>query len=171
MGGVRPLVKTAIKGYVYVSDALRESAAEAGEQLADLIEEVRAEARAADAGAHLTRRSAKHGLIATPAQEILMENGSSESRRSQESSPSTSQVGRCAMPVTLINVFSVPQGKEDEFVKWWQDVKASITKQPGFMSGSFIRASSQRANLISSMSRYGKTRSFTGKLTKRARLP
>jgi heme-degrading monooxygenase HmoA len=33
------------------------------------------------------------------------------------------------MPVTLINVFSVPKGKEDEFVKWWQDVKAKITTQ------------------------------------------
>lgn len=27
------------------------------------------------------------------------------------------------MAVTLINVFSVPRGKETEFVKWWQDVK------------------------------------------------
>jgi len=26
------------------------------------------------------------------------------------------------MAVTLINVFSVPKGTEDEFVKWWQDV-------------------------------------------------
>src|SRR5256886_16891125 len=44
------------------------------------------------------------------------------------------------MAVTLINVFSVPKGKEDEFVKWWQDVKASITKQPGFISGKFHRS-------------------------------
>ena len=35
-----------------------------------------------------------------------------------------------AMPVTLINVFSVPNSKEDEFVKWWQDVKGTITTQP-----------------------------------------
>jgi len=41
------------------------------------------------------------------------------------------------MAVTLINVFSVPQGQEDEFVKWWQGVKADITKQPGFISGKF----------------------------------
>ncbi len=41
------------------------------------------------------------------------------------------------MAVTLINVFSVPKGKEDEFVKWWQDVKANITTQPGFISGKF----------------------------------
>src|SRR5437899_10362543 len=39
------------------------------------------------------------------------------------------------MAVTLINVFSVPKGKEDEFVKWWQEVKANITAQQGFISG------------------------------------
>jgi heme oxygenase (mycobilin-producing) len=39
------------------------------------------------------------------------------------------------MAVTLINVFSVHKGKEDEFVRWWEDVKAGITKQPGFISG------------------------------------
>lgn len=44
------------------------------------------------------------------------------------------------MAVTLINVFSVPKGKEEEFVKWWQDVKASITAQPGFISGKFHRS-------------------------------
>ncbi|HJT19146.1 MAG TPA: antibiotic biosynthesis monooxygenase [Nitrospira sp.] len=44
------------------------------------------------------------------------------------------------MAVTLINVFSVPQGKEDELVKWWHDAKASITKQPGFISGKFHRS-------------------------------
>ena len=44
------------------------------------------------------------------------------------------------MPVTLINVFTVPTGKEEEFVKWWQNVKADITKQPGFISGKFHRS-------------------------------
>jgi heme-degrading monooxygenase HmoA len=44
------------------------------------------------------------------------------------------------MAVTLINVFSVPKGKEDEFVKWWQDVKDNITKQPGFISGKFHKS-------------------------------
>ena len=44
------------------------------------------------------------------------------------------------MALTLINVFSVPKDKEDEFVKWWQDVKTSITKQPGFISGKFHRS-------------------------------
>ena len=41
------------------------------------------------------------------------------------------------MAVTLINVFSVPHGKEHDFVKWWQDVKANITAQQGFISGKF----------------------------------
>jgi hypothetical protein len=31
------------------------------------------------------------------------------------------------MAVTLINVFSVPNGKEADFVNWWQDVKENIT--------------------------------------------
>src|SRR6476620_10476108 len=44
------------------------------------------------------------------------------------------------MPVTLITVFSVPKGKEDEFVVWWQEVKDSITKEPGFISGKFHRS-------------------------------
>jgi heme-degrading monooxygenase HmoA len=44
------------------------------------------------------------------------------------------------MAVTLINVFSVPKDKEDEFVRWWEEVKASITKQPGFISGKFHKS-------------------------------
>jgi heme-degrading monooxygenase HmoA len=45
-----------------------------------------------------------------------------------------------SMPVTLINVFSVPQGKEDDFMKWWHEVKDNITKQPGFISGQFHKS-------------------------------
>jgi heme-degrading monooxygenase HmoA len=44
------------------------------------------------------------------------------------------------MAVTLINVFSVPKGKEDEFVQWWEAVKVNITKNPGFISGKFHRS-------------------------------
>jgi heme-degrading monooxygenase HmoA len=44
------------------------------------------------------------------------------------------------MPVTLINVFTVPTSKQDDFVKWWEEVKADITKQPGFISGKFHRS-------------------------------
>ena len=44
------------------------------------------------------------------------------------------------MPVTLINVFSVPAAKEAEFVEWWRDVKEHITKQEGFISGRFHKS-------------------------------
>lgn len=44
------------------------------------------------------------------------------------------------MAVTLINVFTVPNGKEDEFVKWWEDVKGNITKQQGFIGGKFHKS-------------------------------
>ncbi|HNC84807.1 MAG TPA: antibiotic biosynthesis monooxygenase, partial [Nitrospira sp.] len=44
------------------------------------------------------------------------------------------------MPVTLINVFSVPAATETEFVQWWQDVKAHITTQAGFISGTFHKS-------------------------------
>lgn len=44
------------------------------------------------------------------------------------------------MPVTLINVFTVPREKEAEFVKWWQDIKVDITKQPGYISGKFHKS-------------------------------
>ena len=41
------------------------------------------------------------------------------------------------MSVTLINLFSVPKGKEDEFIRLWEAIKVDITKQPGFISGKF----------------------------------
>lgn len=44
------------------------------------------------------------------------------------------------MAVTLINVFTVPKDKEDEFVDWRKKVKADITTQPGFISGKFHRS-------------------------------
>ena len=44
------------------------------------------------------------------------------------------------MAVTLINVSSVLKGKEEEFVKLWENVKHDITKQPGFISGKFHRS-------------------------------
>jgi heme-degrading monooxygenase HmoA len=44
------------------------------------------------------------------------------------------------MAVTLINVFSVPNGKEVEFENWWQDVKTNITAGKGFISGAFHRS-------------------------------
>lgn len=44
------------------------------------------------------------------------------------------------MPVTLINVFTVPKDREAEFVKWWEKVKADIIQQPGFISGKFHKS-------------------------------
>ena len=54
------------------------------------------------------------------------------------------------MAVTLINVFSVPKGRENDFVTWWEDVKTSITSQQGFISGKFHRSirSESRYNFI-----------------------
>jgi hypothetical protein len=48
--GLRPLTKTMIKGGLYVADSVKELMAEAGEQLSDMIAEVRAE-QAAEAAA------------------------------------------------------------------------------------------------------------------------
>jgi heme-degrading monooxygenase HmoA len=44
------------------------------------------------------------------------------------------------MAVTLINVFSVPKDKEDEFVRWWEDVKSNMIKEAGFISGKFHKS-------------------------------
>lgn len=43
MGGMRPLAKTAIKGYLFLSDSLKEAMAEAGEQISDIVAETRQE--------------------------------------------------------------------------------------------------------------------------------
>jgi hypothetical protein len=43
----RPLAKTLIKGYLVLADTIKEFAAEAGEQVGDLVAEVRAEREAA----------------------------------------------------------------------------------------------------------------------------
>jgi hypothetical protein len=44
VGGVlRPLVKTVVRGGLYIGDKLYETASEAGEQLSDMVAEVRSE--------------------------------------------------------------------------------------------------------------------------------
>ena len=45
-----------------------------------------------------------------------------------------------AGPVVLINVFSVPKGKEEALFTWWDQVKENITKEPGFISGKLHRS-------------------------------
>jgi hypothetical protein len=49
MAGLRPVVKTAIKGGIYVFDKAQDIVAEAGEQLSDLVAESRAEMAASAA--------------------------------------------------------------------------------------------------------------------------
>jgi heme oxygenase (mycobilin-producing) len=43
-------------------------------------------------------------------------------------------------PVVLINLFSVPEGKEEEFFVWWDEVKETVIKAPGFISGTLHRS-------------------------------
>jgi hypothetical protein len=45
----RPLAKTLIRGYLTLSDMAKEFAAEAGEQISDLVAEVKAERQGAEA--------------------------------------------------------------------------------------------------------------------------
>ena len=59
MGGLRPLAKSAIKGYFFLSESLRESLSEAGDQMSDLIAEVRAEGQAAANGSNLADTSSE----------------------------------------------------------------------------------------------------------------
>ncbi|MBA3613598.1 MAG: antibiotic biosynthesis monooxygenase [Nitrospirales bacterium] len=73
------------------------------------------------------------------------------------------------MPVTLINVFSVPNGKEDEFIKWWQDVKLNITKQQGFISGKFHKSIKPEGKFNFINVAIWENEDFTGKRMKRAR--
>ena len=62
------------------------------------------------------------------------------------------------MAVTLINVFSVPVGKEDEFVTWWHDVNANIQSVRDSSAGSFIKVSNRRVGTTSSILHSGKRR-------------
>ena len=76
-----------------------------------------------------------------------------------------------SMPVTLINVFSVPQGKEDDFMKWWHEVKDKLRNNPASSAGNFIKASNLRADIALSMSRCGKTKTCIGERMKKERGP
>jgi len=43
-------------------------------------------------------------------------------------------------PVVLINVFAVPEGKEDEFLKAWHATAEGMKNQPGFISTKLHRS-------------------------------
>jgi heme-degrading monooxygenase HmoA len=38
-------------------------------------------------------------------------------------------------PVVGINIYSVPKGKEDEFVRWWFDMRDRLIAGTGFVAG------------------------------------
>jgi heme-degrading monooxygenase HmoA len=44
------------------------------------------------------------------------------------------------IPVVAINVYSVPQGKEEEFLVWWHELKETIIGRPGFIKGRLHRS-------------------------------
>lgn len=43
-------------------------------------------------------------------------------------------------PVVLINVFTVPQGKEDEFIKIWNETGQLLKNAPGFIGAKLHRS-------------------------------
>jgi heme oxygenase (mycobilin-producing) len=43
-------------------------------------------------------------------------------------------------PVVAVNVYSVPKGKEEEFLTWWYEMKETLTGAPGFISGRLHRS-------------------------------
>jgi len=50
----------------------------------------------------------------------------------------------------LITVFSASEDKEEEFFAWWNEVKETMIKAPGFISGKLHRSlqSDARFNFI-----------------------
>ena len=44
------------------------------------------------------------------------------------------------MPVILINPFSVPRGKEDEFLAMWKETAARVKGAPGFIEARMHRS-------------------------------
>ncbi|MEU5435038.1 antibiotic biosynthesis monooxygenase family protein [Streptomyces sp. NPDC020719] len=51
-----------------------------------------------------------------------------------ESTPYTEQLQERTGPVVLINTFTVPEGKAEEFLALWRRDAAYFTEQPGFIS-------------------------------------
>ena len=43
-------------------------------------------------------------------------------------------------PVTLINVFEVPVGAEQEVVEWWKRSSEALQKEPGFIDAHLHRS-------------------------------
>jgi len=60
-GGLRPLAKTLVKGYLAVMDSAKEVMAEAGERFSDIVAEAEAERKHATNGARSGAEEAKSG--------------------------------------------------------------------------------------------------------------
>ena len=58
--GIRPLAKSLVKGGLMVYDSAKELVAEAGEQMNDMVAEVRAEMEEASSGTHAETGNASH---------------------------------------------------------------------------------------------------------------
>ena len=43
------------------------------------------------------------------------------------------------VPVVGINIYSVPKGKEEEFVRWWVDMRDRLISGTGFVRGKLHR--------------------------------
>ena len=43
------------------------------------------------------------------------------------------------IPVVSINIYSVPKGKEEEFVRWWFDMRERLISGKGFVAGHLHR--------------------------------
>ena len=68
------------------------------------------------------------------------------------------------MPVTLINPFEVPAGKEAEALAFWEKAAAFMKQQPGFISTRLHRALVPWANfLVNQPGRVGIRRAFRGR--------
>lgn len=44
------------------------------------------------------------------------------------------------LPIVWINLFSVPKDKESDFLGWWAETKAGLTKGQGFIGGRLYRS-------------------------------
>jgi len=42
-------------------------------------------------------------------------------------------------PVVGINIYSVPKGKEEEFIRWWLDMRETLILGTGFVTGRLHR--------------------------------
>lgn len=42
-------------------------------------------------------------------------------------------------PVVGINIYSVPKGNEDQFIRWWFDMRERLIRGSGFIAGNLHR--------------------------------